>query len=78
MMEMTPDEARAFLRNDDAPFREWCIAAQVLCESADTSFEDWLLCLKRRGLPAETGACKLYQVSHRPRKDSTVWSFVLD
>jgi len=75
---MSLDEARAFLRDDKAPWVRWCEAAGELCASPDSSFEDWLLCLTRRGLPAETGACKLYVVTKRPRADDTIGSFVLD
>ena len=75
---MSLDEARAFLKDDKAPFVRWCEAAGQLCDSPDSSFEDWLLCLTRRGLPAETGACKLYVVTSRPRTDDTISSFVLD
>jgi hypothetical protein len=75
---MTLDEARAHLRDDGAAFVRWCEAAAELCHSPESSFEDWLLCLSRRGLPAETGACKLYVVTKRPRRDDTIDSFVLD
>jgi hypothetical protein len=75
---MTPNEARAFLNDDNAAFVRWCEAAGELCASLDSSFEDWLLCLTRRGLPAEMGACKLYVVTKRPRADDTINSIVLD
>jgi len=75
---MTVAEARTFLRDDNAAFVRWCEAAAELCHSPESSFEDWLLCLSRRGLPAETGACKLYVVTKRPRRDDTIESFVVD
>jgi hypothetical protein len=75
---MTLDQARAFLRDDNAPFVRWCEAAGELCSSGESSFADWLLCLTRRGLPAETGACRLHVATKRPRTDAAVDSFVLD
>jgi hypothetical protein len=75
---MTLDEARGYLRDDRAAFVRWCEASAELCHSPESCFEDWLLCLSRRGLPAETGACKLYVVTKRPRRDDSIDSFVLD
>lgn len=75
---MTLAEARAFLKDDDASFVRWCEAAGELCSSRESTFEDWLLCLTRRGLPAETGACRLYVVTKRPRADNTIHSVILD
>jgi hypothetical protein len=75
---MTLDEARTFLRDDNASWVRWCEASAELCHSSESSFEDWLLCLSRRGLPAETGACKLYVVTKRQRANDSIDSFVLD
>jgi hypothetical protein len=75
---MSLEEARASLKADDAPFVKWCEAAGVLCTSPDSTIEDWLLCLTRRGLPAEAGACKLYVRTKRPRQDASLESFVVD
>ena len=75
---MDEEDARRYLRDDEAGFFLWCEAAAVLCNSPDSLFEDLLLCLSRRGLPAESGACKLYAVTHRPLRDDTVDTLVLD
>ena len=78
LQDMSAEEARAILRNDQAPFVDWCEAAFRLCSLPGASFEDWLLCLRRRGLPAETGACKLYVVTKRPRANDGVESMIFD
>lgn len=75
---MTLEEARAFLRNDHGTPFQWGTAAAELAQARDASFEDWLLCLSRRGYPAECGACRLYGETKRPREDDTVDSFVTD
>jgi len=75
---MTANEARALLKDDNAPFVRWCEAAGWLCSSPESSFDDWLLCLRRRGLPAETGACKLYVVTKRPRANDSIESMIFD
>jgi hypothetical protein len=75
---MSVEQARVILSNDQAPFVDWCQAAFRLCSLPGASFEDWLLCLSRRGLPAETAATKLYSVTNRPRLDDTIDSLILD
>jgi hypothetical protein len=75
---VTLDEARAALRNDNGTWFDWISAAAELSTSADSSFADWLLCLSRRGYPAECGACRLYSVTKRPRKDDSIESFITD
>ena len=75
---MTLEEARAFLEDDDAPFVRWCEAAGILSSSKDCTFEDLLLCLTRRGLPAELGACTLYVRTKRPRENDSIGSFIMD
>ena len=78
LVAMTLDEARMFLRDDHAAFVRWCEAATAICNSPDSSFEDWLLCLSRRGLPAEVGACKLYALTKRRFRDDTTDAFITD
>ena len=75
---MSLDEARAFLRDDNASFVRWCEAAGELCASSESSFEDWLLCLSRRGLPAETGVCRLYVATKRARTDDLINSVIVN
>jgi hypothetical protein len=65
-------------RLEDLSVVDWCEAAFRLCCLPGAGFEDWLLCLRRQGLPAETGACKLYAITKRPRRDDTIDSLVLD
>jgi hypothetical protein len=74
---MSLEQARAILRNDRAQFVEWCEAAFRLCSIPGANYEDWLLCLSRRGLPAETAATKLYSVTKRPLGE-TIDSLILD
>src|SRR2546422_4123668 len=78
LQDMSVEEARTILRDDHAPFIEWCEAAFRLCSLPGASFEDWLLCLSRPGLPAETAATKLYSVTKRARVDDTIAAFILD
>ncbi len=75
---MTIDAARATLKDDDARFVRWCEASFALCEAVESDYEDWLLCLSRRGLPAETAAIKLYNRTKRPRLDESIESFCMD
>ncbi len=75
---MTLEEARTLLKTDDTPFNKWCEAAVILCNLPNSTFEDCLLCLTRRGLPAELAACKLYVRTKRPRQDDTIESFIVD
>ena len=75
---MTIDEAKAFLQDDNAAFPQWCEATAVICESATATYEDYLICLTRRGIPAEMAACTLYTKTKRPRSDDTIHSIVLD
>ena len=75
---MTLDEARTLLKNDDGTPFQWGTGAADLATARDSSFEDWLLCLSRRGYPAECGACRLYSETKRPRKDDKIDSFVVD
>jgi len=75
---MTIDEARQFLRNDSAAFPRWCEASAVICESPEAKYDDYLLCLTRRGLPAEMAACALYTRTKRPREDDAISSVIVD
>ena len=62
---MNLDEARGLLRDDNAGLVRWTEAAGELCHSSESSWEHWLLCLSRRGSPAEFGAIKLYNAVKR-------------
>lgn len=75
---MTLEDARKIIRDDAAQWSAWAEAAGVLAQSHESSFEDLLECLKRRGLPAETAVCALYVRTKRPRKDKSIASVVLD
>lgn len=75
---MTLEEAKQIIRNDSSGFPEWVFAAGVLTSSLESSLDDLLACLKRRGLPSEMGATALYVRTKRPRQDNSVFSIVLD
>lgn len=75
---MTKDEAKKCLKDDAATFTKWVMAAGVLTSSADTTLDDLLLCLKRKGLPAEMGATALYSRTRRQRSGSVLESFIVD
>jgi hypothetical protein len=75
---MTLSEAKQVIRNDSSEFSEWVFAAGVLTSSQESSLDDLLACLKRRGLPSEMAATALYVRTKRPRRDDSISSIVLD
>ena len=75
---MTIEEARRIIQNDVASFSEWVTAAGVLTSSNESSTDDLLCCLRRRGLPAEMAAVTLYARTARPRAGDSIESFVVD
>ena len=56
---MTTEEAKTIIRNDAASFHDWAVAAGTLSESSESSLDDLVACLKRKGLPAELAATAL-------------------
>jgi hypothetical protein len=74
---MTLDESRACLRNEHSRFADWCRAAGELSAAPDVDYEDLLLCLSRRGLPAEFAVCRLYSLTKRPRANDKIESVVM-
>ena len=75
---MTIEQARKTIRDDSASFSAWVTAAGVLTSKEETTFEDLLSCLDRKGLPAEMAATTLYVRTRRPTKDESPLSLVLD
>jgi len=75
---MTLQEAKQTIRNDAGGFSEWVYAAGVLTSSQESSLNDLLACLKRRGLPSEMAATTLYVRTKRPRQDDSISSIILD
>ena len=75
---MTIEEAKQAIQNDTASFSAWVTAAGVLTSSHESSLDDLLSCLNRRGLPAEMAATALYVRTGRARKCDTIESFVTD
>ena len=69
---MTFEEARKVIMYDNSEFSECCTASITLCNSEKSSYEDWLLCLTRSGIPAEVAACKLYAETERPWDTSLI------
>jgi len=72
------EEARQIIRDTSLPWRQHVQAVHVITTQPEPSVNDFLACLKIRGVPAEWAACTLYLITHRPRSDSSVSSFVLD
>jgi hypothetical protein len=75
---MTIKEAKQVIRNDTASFSAWVTAAGVLTSSHESSLDDFLSCLKRKGLPAEMAATALYVRTGRPRSGDSIESLVVD
>jgi len=75
---MTTEEARETIRDDAASFSAWVTAAGVLTSTEESTLEDLLLCLDRKGLPAEMAATTLYVRTKRPLKDNSPLSLVVD
>jgi hypothetical protein len=75
---MTLDEARQIIRDDSGDFSKWVFASGVLSSSEESSLDDLLACLRRRGLPSEMAATTLYVRTKRPRRDDSIASIILD
>jgi hypothetical protein len=74
---MDIEEARRIVRETAPAWVAVCEASGVLMSSRESTFDDLLVCLRHRGLPAETGAIALYVRTKRPRCDDTLDSFVM-
>jgi hypothetical protein len=75
---MTLDEARTFIANGCDHWPRLVDAANIICDSPESSFDDLLACLKHRGLPQEFAAMKLYLRTKRPRASEDLSTFVMD
>lgn len=62
---MTIEEAREYLKNDHSDFRLWVEASMILSIQSGSIYEDMLLCLSRKGLPAENASLKLHSLTAR-------------
>jgi hypothetical protein len=71
-------EAQLAIRDDKEEWVNWVLASGVIVDSRDSTFEDLLACLKRRGLPAEGAACGLYRRTKRERTGRDIESFDMD
>lgn len=71
-------EARQIIDSDIASFSAWVTAAGVITSSEDSTLDDLISCLGRKGLPAEMAAATLYVRTKRPREDDFIESFVVD
>jgi hypothetical protein len=67
---MSTEEAIKTIRDLDSTFDECVKAAGVLADSPTTPIRMLVECLKRRGLPAEIAAMKLYVRTNRPKPKS--------
>jgi hypothetical protein len=75
---MTIEEARSTISNDGATFQDWVLAAAVLSSAKESSLEDIIGCLKRRGLPAEMAATALYARTRRPQATDSIESLIME
>ena len=75
---MTPLEAKRIITDNSATFSNWVHATGVLTSSSESTLEDLILCLKRRGLPAEMAATALYVRTKRPQATNSIESLVVD
>jgi hypothetical protein len=75
---MTIEEARRTILDDTASFSAWTTAAGVLTSTDESTLEDLLRCLDRKGLPAEMAATTLYLRTKRPLRDDSPLSIVVD
>jgi hypothetical protein len=75
---MTLEEARRVVRDDSALPVDWFLAAAEISSSRESSLEDLLVCLRRKGTIASGAATTLYVRTKRPRKDDSVESFSMD
>jgi hypothetical protein len=60
------DEAKLIIRDIRADGLKAVIAAVVIADSPEASFDDLIECLKRKGYIAEIGALGLYNRTKRP------------
>jgi len=78
MKFMSIEEAIETIRNPNSTFVEQVNAADTLAQSPDTPLEYLLECLRRKGLPAETAAMRLYIKTKRPQIPPDITGFVSD
>lgn len=74
---MTTDEAISVIRDAKSTFEKCVEAAGVLTQSESTPLNYLVECLKRRGLPAEIAAMRLYKITNRPGP-KTPYEFIAD
>lgn len=67
---MTLQEAKHIILDDSSTFKDWVCATGVISSCTESTLEDLIACLKRRGLPAEMAATALYSRTKRPQADS--------
>jgi hypothetical protein len=67
---MTLHEARLVILDDSESFYNWVHAASAISSCKESTLDDLIMCLKRRGLPAEMAATSLYLRTKRPEADS--------
>ncbi len=62
-------EAQTVIRDDKAAPVDWIMAGAEISASAESSYEDLLECLKRKGSVASGAATTLYVRTKRPHGD---------
>lgn len=75
---MTLDEARTLIAKGCDHWPRLVDAANIICDSPESTFDDLLACLKHRGLPREFAAMRLYLRTKRPHENDSIESFVMD
>lgn len=63
---MTLTEARETIKEDSALSVDWLLAAGTLTSTKESTLEDLLACLRRRGAVASVAATALYVRTKRP------------
>jgi hypothetical protein len=75
---MTIEEAKRIIRDDSALPVDWVLAAAELSASRESSLEDLLVCLKRKGTIASGAATTLYVRTKRPIENDSPESFSME
>lgn len=75
--ELNVEDARKIIGARTSPIVQVCHATAFLISSGDATFEDLVLALNVRGVPAEMAALELYKRTNRKRGPSLL-EVVLD
>lgn len=74
---MTYNHARKVIYDEKSSFLDCAIAGALIASNKESSFEDLIQCLRRRGQAASAAVCALYVRTKRQAPKSPT-EFVLD